>query len=188
MATQLTAAQAALLAAVDTVLDDAFANGCQYPMGTTVIQASPYYVTLQSVNSVDMRAQTRATYRAALAALLVSVEATRFVGTVGQPAFNSTWENESSPNLDVCFYKDGFSRVFLGGTVRTSATPSSGLIFTLPSDHAPPADVIFVATDVGALSTTAVILVGSDGTVTLSTPAYASNPIVSLDNISFRVA
>lgn len=113
-------------------------------------------------------------------ALPATVEAKRFIGTGGNPAFTNSWVNFGSGFQTTNFYKDPFGRVFLEGQIKDGTLNQSA--FTLPAGYRPSAGHIFFAS---AANTANRVDVYNDGTVY---PLGTDNDYVSLNGISFVAA
>ena len=118
---------------------------------------------------------------------LASPEPVHKIGDPGEPAFNAAVTNQSGGDLlPAGFYRDGFGRVFLQGTVHTT---SPRTLFTLPAGYRPGNTACTLVPGFDGPGTTlqfSRICVQSNGDVAYVNGAGTS--YLSLDGISFRVA
>lgn len=110
---------------------------------------------------------------------LPNVESIRYIGGVGQPAFQNSWVAYAGGYEEPGFYKDPFGRVYLSGLMKsgTFTTPA----FTLPVGYRPRAAMIFSGID-GA-DTAKRVDVAATGEVV---PQAGNNAYISLTQISFK--
>lgn len=106
------------------------------------------------------------------------VEAVRYVGAAGEPAFQNGWTNFGAPFGTAGYYKHE-GRVYLTGLVKGGALAT---IFTLPAGYRPAASHLFPLSD--ATNPGVRVDVAADGTVTHMS---GGNTYIALDSISFRV-
>jgi microcystin-dependent protein len=122
------------------------------------------------------------------------VEALRFVGGAGQPAFQNGWVNydngaagpSGNPAFrDACFWKDPYDIVHLQGCVRSGA--SGTVIFALPVGYRPTRSSIGIPT-IGA-NGVSYTSVDSAGSVILTnwTTGTNVNSYAFLDGLTFRL-
>ena len=136
------------------------------------------------------------------AAKLSPPENLHFVGTTGQPLFNSntqrTWASDASGSAGVSFYKDQVGVVHLSGTALCGSLsgdcgfPEAGVMFTLPAGYVPPVTSNFlvratsgtqgnVTIDGKTTSSPGAILVNQD-----NAPSPFDVATIALDGITFR--
>jgi hypothetical protein len=63
-----------------------------------------------------------------------------YVGTVGEPSFQSTWANLGDPYQRASFYKDTEGKVHLRGFIQPTppgGQPSGNIVFQLPIGYRP---------------------------------------------------
>jgi hypothetical protein len=129
---------------------------------------------------------------ARLDALEAPVEAMRYIGGAGNPAFASPWVNFDSglatpsglPNRDAGFWKDRDGMVRLVGVVKSGSTGTS--VFTLPTGYRPGrSDASFITPCGGGAAFVSAL---SSGNVQVT--AYLGSPNVTsfcfLDGVVFR--
>lgn len=111
-------------------------------------------------------------------AVVISPEATHFVGAAGEPGFQHSWVNFDS-DRPAAYYRH-MGRVHLAGVVKSGTVGSSA--FTLLAGYRPASvnGLIFAVTSNGVFG---VVTVDSTGAVI---PAIGSNTYFALDGISFR--
>jgi hypothetical protein len=111
-------------------------------------------------------------------------EATRLVGTPGNPAFAPGWANDFTQGTEAGFYKDQFGIVHLQGLLDPPGF--SGTIFTLPPGYRPiHRGATGLRFAVPADATTGVVEVLFTGDVRAPN---SFNNTLSLDGITFRAA
>lgn len=110
---------------------------------------------------------------------LPEVEATRFIGTSGEPAFEHSWVNYVAGFDEAGYYKDPFGMVHLCGIIKSGTLNQSA--FNLPGGYRPKARRMFPSIDgVNAVSRVDVTATGDVIPVTGNT-AY-----ITLDGIHYR--
>jgi hypothetical protein len=122
-------------------------------------------------------------------ALPLVIEPVRFIGDVGQPAFENDWVNydagTSAPDFsnpdfrNAGFYKDR-GRVYMQGVIKNG---TGATFFTLPAGYRPFNQRGFTVLNGGATSNVAYVVVDPDGATTIGAPY--STVFVFLDAISF---
>lgn len=182
MPTQLTAAQNAVIARADALLETAFQSGCEYPNGTNVVPALEGYASLASIEGFDYRPQAKAAFKAAMTALMLSAEDWHLVGNPGEPSFISPWVNYGGGYNPAGFYIDAFGRVHLRGRIKPSVGTATGQIYTLPPGYRPAYTATTMVPDVNGVH---VLEISSAGVLTLTGNV---NTWISLDLLSFRAA
>lgn len=108
-----------------------------------------------------------------------ALEAVRYIGGSGLPAFAGTWVNYGSGYEDAGYYKDAWGIVHLCGVIKTGTINT--LAFTLPGGYRPKKREIFV--NVAGADTGFRIDVLATGDVI---PVSGTNGYISLSGITFR--
>lgn len=110
---------------------------------------------------------------------LPKVEARRYVGDAGQPAFEHSWVAVGGSTFEQPgFYKDSQGVVHLFGVTKNGTV--TAVIFTLPVGYRPKASEVVPVSSNGAFGSATI---AADGSVTAS---VGSNTSFSLSGISFR--
>ena len=111
---------------------------------------------------------------------IAPLEARRYVGQSGQPAFQNGWGNWQHGQATVAFYKDPFGIVHLEGMLTGGAVNTTA--FTLPSGYIPSAVRTFVTYSDGW--TVALISINPNGTVVPGN-GNGNTITIPLDGITF---
>jgi hypothetical protein len=120
------------------------------------------------------------------AGLLVTVEAWHEVGTSGEPAFATGWQNFNAPVTTAAFYKDPFGVVHLKGWVSGN-TSTGTIIFTLPESYRPTKEVCAASVDQSQTPPRAIaVCIGASGAVQEPNNFPSTTIQVALDGITFR--
>lgn len=95
--------------------------------------------------------------------------------------FGAGFENYGNNELDVSYYKDGLSRIYLQGTCKTST--NNKVIFTLPQEYRPQQPLYFLTVCYGYNA--CAITIRANGEVVVE--KAESKNWISLDGISFLI-
>jgi hypothetical protein len=115
---------------------------------------------------------------ATVAGSIAPPEASRLVGTTGQPPFAPSWKNNGNGFTPISFYKDREGVVHLEGLAE--GTGSTDLVFTLPEGYRPKETLLYVAFGYSGAAW--------DVSIKPNGEVHAGNDIeISLSGITFRV-